>query len=54
MGTPAQIEKVVGKELTKDLASFIKAESSGNTLVSDDDKRPAIEPEAVAVFQPVP
>ena len=51
--TPAQIEKVLGKELSKELAPFVKSESSGHTLVSADDKRPAVKPEVAAVFQQV-
>jgi hypothetical protein len=37
--SPAQLEKLVGKEL---VAEFITSESSGNALVPADDKRPAV------------
>lgn len=51
--TPAQIEKVIGKELAKALPEFVKAESSGHTLVPNDDKRPAAKPAVASVFQPI-
>lgn len=35
-----------------DFNSFVKAESSGHTLVADDDPRPAVKPAVTAVFQP--
>lgn len=49
--TPAAIEKVIGKELAKGLPEFVIAESSGHTLVSEDDKRPAAKPAVASVFQ---
>ena len=50
--TPAQIEKVVGKAHAADLATFVKSESSGHTLVSNDDKRPAAKAAVTTVFSP--
>lgn len=50
--TPAMIEKILGKEDAKGLAEFVKAESSGHTLVPEDDKRPAAKPAVASVFSP--
>lgn len=43
--SPAQIEKILTKENKKLLTEFVMIESSGTTLVSDDDKRPELLPQ---------
>lgn len=48
--SPAQLEKLVGKEL---LEPLVIAESSGTALVPEIDKRPAVKTGAAAAFGPV-
>lgn len=48
--TPAQIEKILKKEQKQELAKVIVAESSGYTLVSEDDSREAIKLDAKTDF----
>lgn len=43
--SPAQIEKILTKENKKLLTEFVMIESSGTTLVSDEDKRPELLPQ---------
>lgn len=49
--SPAQIEKLFGKSV--DLSDLVVAESSGNTLVPESDKRPAVLIDAAAGFTAV-
>lgn len=50
--SPPQIEKVLGKQFGL-LADHVVAESSGDTLVPLDDKRPEVKRDAQSVFLPV-
>jgi hypothetical protein len=43
--------KIVTDAWWADFNNFVKSESSGHTLVSEDDKRPAVKPAAQEVFQ---
>lgn len=48
--TPAQVEKLLDKEGKAALAELVVRESSGHTLVSESDPRPAVRVDAKAAF----
>jgi hypothetical protein len=48
--SPAQIEKLVGKEVYAQLTHLVTAESSGHALVPESDKRPEVKPSAEEDF----
>jgi hypothetical protein len=49
--SPAQMEKIIKKDLLKDL---IESVSSGHSLVEESDKRPAVRPTAAEAFAALP
>lgn len=48
--TPAQIEKILGKKSKGDIADLWESVSKGTVLVSLDDKRSPVRPEAAEEF----
>jgi hypothetical protein len=51
--SPAQVEKLLGKDGAKELEELTIKESSGATLVEESDKRPAVKPDALAEFSAI-
>lgn len=54
MKSPAQLEKGLTKEQKKELADMTVTVSSGHTLVSNDDKRPAVHLALATEFAAIP
>ena len=51
--SPAQMEKLLPKDMREKLNAFVSKESSGTTLVAEDDPREAVKPAIETVFKAV-